>query len=73
MDIPCKNLATRSDGMLFAERMQNQPTSRGRMEIRLAVLRPYLAIIVGTMKLPATRANPRIEAGKINQVLKCER
>lgn len=48
--------------MLVAVRMQNQPTIKGNMLARLAVRRPYFAIIVGTMKLPATRANPRIEA-----------
>lgn len=49
--------------MFVAVMMQNQPTIMGAMLTRLAVFRPYLAMIVGMMKLPATSAKPRIEAG----------
>lgn len=34
------------------------------IEMMLAVRRPYFAMIVGTMKLPATRAKPRMDAVK---------
>lgn len=70
---PWRNLAMRSIVILVARMMQNQPIIMGAKLARLAVLLPYLAIIVGTMKMPATRANPRIAAeikySKISQVI----
>lgn len=63
METPCRNLATRREATLDAVNTHTHPTIMGVMLTKLAVLLPYLAINVGAMKLPATRANPRIEAG----------
>lgn len=49
--------------MLLAVIMQNQPAMTGIKLAMLAVLLPYLAMTVGTIKLPVTSAKPRIDAG----------
>lgn len=63
IETPWRNLATRREATLEAVRTHTHPTIMGVMLTRFAVLLPYLAIMVGAMKLPATRAKPRIEAG----------